>query len=120
MDLTKDGTVHYSEYYQNAFWDIYKGKQGFLYECDTIPSVGNPTQINGVLVCANEVKVDRVTMIPDLYDHFMKYQQQGLFRIRTLDTIPEKEMRLVYDDLRQNIQKYNLKQFPHNSIECLR
>lgn len=111
-----DGTVHYSEYYQNAFWDIYKGKQGFLYECDTIPSIGNPTQINGVLVCENAVKVDRVTMIPDLYDHFMKYQQQGLFRIKTLDTIPEKEMQLVYDDLRQNIQKYNLKQSPLNSM----
>lgn len=46
----KDGTIHYSEYYQNAFSDIYKCKQGYLYECDDIPSAGNPTQINGVFV----------------------------------------------------------------------
>ena len=108
--------IHYSEYYQNAFSDIYKGKQGYLYECDDIPSVGNPTQINGVFVCENAVKVDRVTMIPDLCDRLMEYQQQGLFRIRPLDTISDKEMQSVYDDLKQTIQKYNLKQFPDNSM----
>lgn len=28
--LDKDGIVHYSEYYQNAFSDICKGKQGYF------------------------------------------------------------------------------------------
>ena len=60
----KDGTIHYSEYYQDAFSDIYKGKQGYLYECDHISSAGNPTQINGVFVCENAVKVNHVTMFP--------------------------------------------------------
>ena len=108
----KDGTIHYSEYYKDAFLDIYKGKQGYLYECDHISSAGNPTQINGVFVCENAVKVDDVTMITDLYDCLMEYQQQGLFRIRPFDTISDKEMQSVYDDLKQTIQKHNLKQFP--------
>lgn len=108
----KDGTIHYSEYYKDAFLDIYKGKKGYLYECDHIPSVGNPTQINGTFVCENAVKVDRVTMIPDLYDSLMEYQQQGLFRIRPRDTISENEIQYVYDDLKQTIQRHNLKQFP--------
>ena len=112
----KDGTIHYSEYYQNAFSDIYKCKQGYLYECDDIPSVGNPTQINGVFVCENAVTVDRVTMIPNLYDCLMEYQQQGLFRIRSIDTISDKEMQYVHNDLKQTIQKQNLKQFPDNSM----
>lgn len=106
----KDGTIHYSEYYKDAFSDIYKGKQGYLYECDHIPSIGNPTQIKGVFVCKNAVKVDRKIMIPDLYDRLMEYQQQGLFRIRTFDTISEKEMQHVYDTLKQTIQKHALKQ----------
>lgn len=46
----------------------------------------------------------------------MEYQQQGLFRIRSIDTISDKEMQSVYDDLKQTIQKYNLKQFPDNSM----
>ena len=112
----KDGTIHYSEYYQNAFSDIYKGKQGNLYECDDIQSAGNSTQIGGVFVCENAVKVDRVTMISNLYDRLMEYQQQGLFRIRPLDTISDKEMQSVYDDLKQTIQKHNLKQSPDNSM----
>ena len=73
---------------------------------------GNPTQINGVFVCENAAKVDDVTMITDLYDCLMEYQQQGLFRIRPFDTISDKEMQSVYDDLKQTIQKHNLKQFP--------
>lgn len=112
----KDGTVHYSEYYKDAFSDIYKGKQGFLYECDDIPSAGNPTQINGVFVCKNMVQVNRVTIIPDLYNRLMEYQQQELFRIRPLETVSEKEMQYVYDDLKQAIQKHNLKQSPGNSM----
>lgn len=87
-----------------------------MYECDDIPSAGNPTQINGVFVCKNAVKVDRVTTIPDLYDCLMEYQQQGLFRIRPFDTISEKEIQSVYDDLNQSIQKHNLKQFSDNSM----
>ena len=83
-----------------------------MYECDDIPSAGNPTQINGVFVCENAAKVDDVTMITDLYDCLMEYQQQGLFRIRPFDTISDKEMQSVYDDLKQTIQKHNLKQFP--------
>ena len=87
-----------------------------MYECDDIPSVGNPTQINGVFVCENAVKVDRVTMISDLYDCLMEYQQQGLLRIRPLDTISDKEIQSVHNDLKQTIQKHNLKQFPDNSM----
>ena len=110
------GNTEKPEYYQDAFSDIYKGKQGYLYECDHISSAGNPTQINGVFVCENTVKVNHVTMIPDLYDRLMEYQQQGLFRIRSIDTISDKEMQYVHNDLKQTIQKHNLKQFPDNSM----
>ena len=64
----------------------------------------------------NAVTVDRVTMIPNLYDCLMEYQQQGLFRIRSIDTISDKEMQYVHNDLKQTIQKHNLKQFPDNSM----
>ena len=57
-----------------------------------------------------------MTMIPDLYDRLMEYQQQGLFRIRSIDTISDKEMQYVHNDLKQTIQKHNLKQFPDNSM----
>lgn len=112
----QDGTVHYSEYYKNAFWDLYKGKKGYLYECAHIPSVGNPTQIRDVFVCKNPVKVDRVTMIPDLYDCFMEYQQQHRFRIRTFESMSEQEIQYVYNDLKQTIQQYNLKQLPDSQM----
>lgn len=42
-------TVVYSEYYPNAFADIYKGKIGFLYECDHVSETGHPNYGRGLL-----------------------------------------------------------------------
>lgn len=32
----ENGNAVYSEYYDNAFYDLYKGKSGYLYECDDL------------------------------------------------------------------------------------
>ena len=55
----------YSEHYEKAFFDIYKGKAGYLYECDTLENLEKPTEINCVYTSEEPVKVDRVTEIPD-------------------------------------------------------
>lgn len=46
----ENGRVVYSEYWKNAFYDLYKGKTGFLYECAEVSGLFNPTAINGVFV----------------------------------------------------------------------
>ncbi|MDD2362113.1 MAG: class I SAM-dependent methyltransferase [Oscillospiraceae bacterium] len=100
--------VVYSEYYSDAFKDTYKDKKGYLYEYKNVPNTENPTSINCAYTCETPVKVDSVTEIPDIYDRFMKYQAEGLFRVKPFDEISEKEMQIVYDDLQSTISKYNL------------
>lgn len=39
----KNGNVVYSEYYENAFYDLYKGKTGYLYECDDLKETDTKT-----------------------------------------------------------------------------
>lgn len=101
-------TVVYSEYYPNAFEDVYKGKKGYLYACENVSNTDNPTNINCAYTCENPVKVDGVTEIPDVYDRLIEYQDKGLFRLKPFDEISKKEMQMVYDDLRNTISKYNL------------
>lgn len=61
-------TMVYSEYYPDAFADIYKGKTGYLYECSSVPNAENPTNINCAYTCKSPVAVDRATEIPDIWN----------------------------------------------------
>ena len=109
----KNGNVVYSEHYENAFFDIYKGKTGYLYECDTLENLENPTEINCAYASEEPVKVDRVTEISDIYDWYMEQKEKGLFRIIPLQEVSEKELKFGENYLIEMIGLYDL----HNNPE---
>ena len=112
----RNGTVVYSEYFDNAFEILYKEKKGYLYECDSIPNAEQPTQINCAYTCNHPVIVDRVTEIDDLYLYFMSHIESGLFQIKCFDHISDKEMSFVMDDMRRTIAKFDLYNCPENPM----
>ena len=112
----KDGTVVYSEYYPDAFASVYRGQTGYLYECEDVPNAENPTAINCAYVCRTPVAVDRVTRFDDVYEKLSEYREQGLFRVKPFDRIPEKEMQMVIADLEETMEKYELASKPENSM----
>ena len=103
-----NGIVCYCEYYPDAFADIYKGKTGYLYECNLIENLKKPTNINGVYACTEAVAVDRMTEIKDIYTALLEYQNQGLFRVKLYENITEKEMRMIHEDIKKTITDYEL------------
>lgn len=111
-----DGKVVYSEYFVDAFKKLYKGKTGFLYECDNVEGTEQPTQINCAYTCTSNVKIDRVTVIEDLYEFFLKHERMGMFRIKHLNEISEKEMAFVLDDMKDTVERYNLKKYIDNPM----
>lgn len=111
-----DGTVVYSEYYPNAFADIYKGKTGYLYECDHVSNVNNPTNINCAYTCESPVPVCHSTKIDDLYTKFMDFQQEGKFHIRPLKDVSYNEMQFIMSDLKNTIEKHGLLKDPQCSM----
>lgn len=108
--------VVYSEYFENAFEKLYKGKCGFLYECDDVCELEQPTQINCAYTLDNEIKIDRATEIPDLYKYFKEQERNGLFKIKTLNEIPEKEMQFILNELKKDIAAHNLKENPKHPM----
>ena len=103
----RNGIVVYSEYFENAFEIFYKGKAGYLYECDNIPKAEQPTQISCAFTCDFTVKPDRVRRVDDLYEYFKEKEREGLFKIRPCKDISEKEMQFVFDDLMKSMKKTN-------------
>ena len=108
--------VVYSEYYPNAFHDIYKGKTGYLYECEDVGNVENPTQISCAYTSNEPVKVSKVVCIKDIYEYYIGCAKSGVFCIKPFEAISEKEMEFVYQDLRQSMAKYDLKEKPDDEM----
>lgn len=110
------GKVIYSEYFEDCFKKIYKGKTGFLYECEVEDNTENATAINCAYTTENPVKVCNCTRIDDIYEKFMEYKEEELFDIKPFDRVPEKEMAFVLDDMKNTIEKYNLKSDTDNPM----
>ena len=108
--------VVYSEYYKNCFEEIYKGKKGFLYECENVKNIENPTTINCAYTCEEPVKVSRCIEIKDVYNKFMEYKEMDLFEIKPFEQISEKELNFVYDDMKRTIEQYDLKNNPKSPM----
>lgn len=110
------GCVVYSEYFEHAFYELYKGKVGYLYECDHVEGAGNPTQINCAYTITKPVKVDRVTEIEDLYVFFKEQEKQGRFRVKAKADVSDREMSFILGELRKDIKMYDLKQDPRHEM----
>lgn len=109
-------TVVYSEYFENAFKKLYKGKKGYLYECDNIQNAETPTHIGCAFTVSHEIKIDRVTEIPDLYEYFSEQEQKGLFRIKPINEVSEKEMDFILNELKKDIAVHNLTERPDHEM----
>lgn len=111
-----NGEVVYSEYFKNAFETIYKGKTGYIYECDNVTEVENPTHICCAYTVTKPVKINKVTEIADCFEQFKGYEKQGLFRIKAFEDISANEMKIVYEDFEKYIHTYDLKNNPDNEM----
>lgn len=109
-------TVVFSEYYENAFADIYQGKTGYLYACHDVSGTEQPTQINCAYTCTAPVKVDSMTEIPDLYAFFREQEREGRFRVKPLCDVSEGEMRMVWEELQKDVRKYRLQEQPEHPM----
>ena len=111
-----NGNVVYSEYFDNAFYQLYKGRAGYLYECNNLKNTETPTQINCAYTCTEAIKVDKVTEISDLYLFYKEQEEKGLFRVKKRIEISENEINFVLDELSKDIKKYDLKNSPQNPM----
>ena len=112
----RKGNIIYSEYFENAFEILYKNKTGYLYQCNNINHLEQPTQINCAYTCTDPVRIDRVTKIDDLYTYYVEQEKSGLFKIKHFNDIPEKEMAFISEDMKNTVEQYDLRNHPDNPM----
>ena len=71
---------------------------------------GSPTITMLALLGVGTIK------ICDLYEYFVKYMELGLFKIKSFNTISEKEMSFVMADMKNTVEKYDLKNDSNNPM----
>lgn len=72
---SRDGQLHYDEYFDNQTEEIYAGQTGFVYTCEG--EFEALEKMPWVYLSENEVPVTRVIQIPDLYAQLLQYEQEG-------------------------------------------
>lgn len=112
----ENGAVVYSEYWDNAFYELYNGKKGYLYECNDVAGAQNPTAINCAYTCESPIKIDDCTEIADIYEKFKEYEKEGLFKIKPFQSVSQNELNFVNEDMKKTIEKYNLRASPDNPM----
>lgn len=108
--------VIYNEYYEDGFRDIYMGKKGFLYTCEKTENAENPTAIRCAYTYEAPIKVCNCTEIKDVYNTFMEYQDKGLFAVKPFSAVSEKELVFVYNDIKETIVQYQLRNQPNHPM----
>lgn len=81
--FSKDSNIPvYTEYYKDALKDIYLNKTGYLYECEDIGFVDNPTNIRCAFTCEQPVPIKSCIVIEDIYNKLVEYERVGRLIIK--------------------------------------
>lgn len=101
---TKEGQIHFDEYFPNALEILYKGKSASLYRC--APTDTATTQIPNEVVSEANVEVTGELAIPDVYEALLEEERKGTLIIRRYGELSEKMLewirRVEADEIREN------------------
>lgn len=107
---TKEGQIHFDEYFPNALEILYRGKSASLYLCD--PESTETTQIPNEAASEKAVPVISETLIPDACEALLEQERLGTLLIRRYHELPEKMLDWIRKVQTEIIQEANLVHTP--------
>ncbi len=89
------GHITYTEVWKNAFGEMFSGKKGYVYCCeaDEKKLLRFPTH-QSVRLSTEPVPVSHCDTIDDLYDWFLRREQEGKLVIQRYDTLEPGQLSL--------------------------
>ncbi len=106
---TKEGQIHFDEYFPDALEILYRGKSASLYLCD--PEKTESTQIPNEAISESAVPVISETYIPDACEALLEQERLGALVIRRYHELPESMLdwiRKVQSDIIQKADLINM------------
>ena len=89
------GRITYTEVWKNAFGEMFSGKKGYVYCCeaDEKKLLRFPTH-QSIRLSTEPVPVSHCDTIDDLYDWFLRREQEGKLVIQRYDTLEPGQLSL--------------------------
>ena len=98
----KDGCLCYDEYFENQLEEIYAGQTGYVYECEgEFPQL---EKMPWVYLTEGHVRVKSCTEIPDIYAALLRYEQEGLLKVRRWGDISPKQREIWENVVRRSLE----------------
>lgn len=107
---TKEGQIHFDEYFPNALQILYRGKSASLYLC--APEHTASTPIPNEAVAESTVPIISETRIPDACEALLEQEKLGNLVIRRHHELPEEMLSWIRKVEAEEIRKKNLLHTP--------
>lgn len=105
----KDGIPVYTEYYPDALADVYKGKRGYIYEFENVDTAEFMTDIDCACVCSAQVKTEKITEIPDVFEKLLEHEKNGDLIVERYENLSGNKIKQINKIIEAEIQRYDLK-----------
>ena len=113
--FSKNGVPCYTEYYENALSDVYENKPGYIYQCADVENIENPTNINCAYACKQQVPVQSVLKIRNMYRWFLEQEHNGELHIAKFSTLTKAQHVYREKMIIAEITNCKLRESPHSS-----
>lgn len=107
---TRNGQIYFSEYFPNAFEELYRNKSASLYIC--APRSVEPTKIPNEAVSQEAVPVLRELVIPDLWEAILEQERLGALVIHRYAELSQKQLDWIHKVEADTIRDKNLLHTP--------
>ncbi|MBN2880412.1 MAG: hypothetical protein JXN65_12370 [Clostridia bacterium] len=125
----KQGNVVYTETHKGALEEFYKNVKGYIYSVEINDEHDNDTHIKNTITVYSETPVFGCEVIEDVYAEIIKYEDQGIIRIRRYQDLSkedkEKNRSMILKELSESalyrndrvLLRYIMMRFPDIYIE---
>lgn len=115
--FNKEKLLFIDEYYPNALQENFGNVSGYIYEIETESSNLVENKIPFVYSTNQPQKVINCTYIPNALDLILDFEQKGLIKINRYETLSEKKMQIIKQQIKDCFAKTDDKIFKEFLID---
>lgn len=115
--FNKDKLLFIDEYYPNALKENFENISGYIYEIEAEPNSLVENKIPFVYSTNQPQKVIKSTYIPNALNLILDFEKKGLIKINRYETLSEKKMQIIKQQVEDCFEKTNDKIFKEFLIE---
>ncbi len=109
--FNKEKLLTIDEYYPNALEENFGDVSGYIYEIEADPNSLCENKIPFVYSTNQPQKVVKSTYVPNALDLVLKFEQKGLIKINRFETLSEKKLQIIKQQVEDCYAKTNDKIF---------